>query len=90
MVFKAGQNSGQSGCFFFFSHDKKFIIKTLRNDEMKTFLNALPDYYRHLVRHGRSLLSRIYGMYTIKMSHLEPVNIVLMQNTMRINNDANV
>jgi hypothetical protein len=55
-----------------------------------TFLNALPDYYRHLSRNGKSVLSRIYGVYTIKMTHLEPVNIVLMQNTMRINNDSNV
>jgi hypothetical protein len=34
MVFKAGQNSGQSGSFFFFSHDKRFIIKTMRGDEI--------------------------------------------------------
>jgi hypothetical protein len=34
MVFKAGQNSGQSGSFFFFSHDKRFIIKTMRGDEL--------------------------------------------------------
>ena len=90
MVFKSGQNSGQSGCFFFFSHDKQFIIKTLRSDEIMTFLNTLPDYYRHLSRNRKSVLSRIYGVYTIKMTHLEPVNIVLMQNTMRINNDSKV
>ena len=28
-VFQAGESQGKSGSFFFFSHDKKFIIKTL-------------------------------------------------------------
>jgi len=28
-VFKAGEASGASGSFFFFSHDKQFIIKTM-------------------------------------------------------------
>ncbi len=34
-VFKAGEGAGSSGSFFFFSHDNKFIIKTISNDEMK-------------------------------------------------------
>ena len=28
-VFKAGEGAGRSGSFFFFSHDSKFIIKTV-------------------------------------------------------------
>lgn len=30
MIFKAGQGSGKSGCFFFFSKDNKFLIKTMK------------------------------------------------------------
>jgi hypothetical protein len=37
-VFKAGEGAGSSGSFFFFSHDNKFIIKTISNDEMKKML----------------------------------------------------
>jgi len=29
MIFKAGEGAGSSGSFFFFSHDNRFIIKTL-------------------------------------------------------------
>jgi 1-phosphatidylinositol-4-phosphate 5-kinase len=29
MVFKAGEGAGASGSFFFFSHDNRFLIKTL-------------------------------------------------------------
>ena len=28
-VFKAGESQGKSGSFFFFSHDRRFIIKTM-------------------------------------------------------------
>ena len=33
MIFKAGESAGKSGSFFFFSHDNKFIIKTLKGNE---------------------------------------------------------
>ena len=32
-VFSSGEGTGQSGSFFFFSYDNKFIIKTLRGIE---------------------------------------------------------
>jgi len=34
MVFKAGEGAGRSGSFFFFSHDRKFIIKTMTKEEL--------------------------------------------------------
>jgi 1-phosphatidylinositol-4-phosphate 5-kinase len=44
MVFKAGQGAGQSGSFFFFSSDNKYIIKTLRGNEKDVMLRLLDDY----------------------------------------------
>ena len=32
MVFQAGKGAGSSGSFFFYSHDNKFIIKTIPKD----------------------------------------------------------
>ena len=29
MIFKSGQGAGASGSFFFFSHDFKYVIKTI-------------------------------------------------------------
>jgi len=29
MIFKAGEGAGKSGSFFFFSHDQKFVVKTM-------------------------------------------------------------
>jgi len=44
MIFKAGEGAGRSGSFFFFSHDHKFIIKTMTDSELKLFLSRLPAF----------------------------------------------
>lgn len=43
-VFKAKESAGKSGSFFFFSYDKKFLIKTMNNNELRVFKAALPEY----------------------------------------------
>lgn len=65
MINKAGEASGKSGSFFFFSHDKKFIIKTMNDDELSTFKGMFKDYYEYLVNNPRSVLARIYGIFTV-------------------------
>ena len=32
-VFQAGEGAGASGSFFFFSHDNRFILKTMNTSE---------------------------------------------------------
>ena len=64
MIFKAGGGAGASGSFFFFSHDNKFLIKTLRGIEKKIMLGMLDDYVEHIkITANKSLLARIYGIY---------------------------
>ena len=36
-IFKAGESQGKSGSFFFFSQDKKFIIKTMTDSDYLAF-----------------------------------------------------
>ena len=48
-MFKAGEASGASGSFFFFSSDKNFIIKTMNNSEMNFFIDRVANgYFSHL------------------------------------------
>jgi len=82
-AFQAGESQGKSGSFFFFSHDKKFIIKTMYDDELKVFLEALPDYFEHLKTNPNCLVARIYGVFKVKMEDIVPVNLLLMANTIR-------
>lgn len=60
------ESEGKSGSFFFFSHDRKFIIKTITNNELQTMLgNFMKNYYEHTTTYPESLLARIYGLYSI-------------------------
>jgi len=81
MVFKAGESQGKSGSFFFFSHDRNFIIKTMNESDMSAFKRVFAEYYQHVSTRQNSLLARIYGVYSVKMEDIEPVNLILMGNT---------
>ena len=79
-VFKAKESAGKSGSFFFFSFDRRFIIKTMNSSEKKVFIDALPSYMLHLKQNPRSLIARIYGVFTVEMEDIEPVDLLLMAN----------
>jgi 1-phosphatidylinositol-4-phosphate 5-kinase len=65
MVFRAGEGSGASGSFFFFSYDNRFLIKTLQGDEKKKLLSMLDGYVDHIKKtKNKSLIARIYGIFT--------------------------
>lgn len=88
-VFNAGESQGKSGSFFFFSHDKKFIIKTMTNSDLYAFKRLFPQYFKAVSTRSNSLLARIYGIYTIQMEDVEPVHLILMGNTKK-SNDKNI
>ena len=55
----------------------------MNEDELKIFLESLPDYYQHVMSNPESLLARIYGVFKVKMEDIVPVNLLLMANTIR-------
>ena len=84
MVFKAGEGAGRSGSFFFFSHDRKFIIKTMTDGELRLFLRILPEMSEHHKAVPNSLLAKILGVFTVKSNKVDDVHIMLMENTLRL------
>lgn len=78
-IFKAGEGAGASGSFFFFSFDKRFIIKTMKAAEKKILLDMIDDYIDHIEKsNGNSLLVRIYGLFTLKTNNFAPVDFMIM------------
>jgi len=78
-IFKSGEGAGKSGSFFFFSSDNKFIIKTMRGNEKWVLLNMLDDMTLHLESgSNKSLLARIYGVFSINASNFHSVDIIIM------------
>ena len=66
MIFKAGEGAGRSGSFFFFSHDGKFVVKTITSSELKLIKRMMPLYASHLEQNVDSLLSKILGIFTVE------------------------
>ena len=82
-VFKAGQGAGASGSFFFFSRDKKFIIKSLQGHEKKILLSLVDDMIQHFQQNKNSKLSKIYGVFSIKTKMYASLDFVVMENVSR-------
>jgi hypothetical protein len=81
MIFKAGEGAGRSGSFFFFSHDHKFIIKTMTSSELTLFLALLPKFADHFKMNQNSVLAKIFGVFTVNTQAIKNVHCMLMENT---------
>ena len=84
MIFKAGEGAGRSGSFFFFSHDQKFVVKTMTSEELQLMKKIMPKYKTHLTKNLNSLLSKILGLFTIEAANFSTVHMMLMENTIRL------
>ena len=49
----------------------------MRGTEKQVLFNMLPDMVKHL-KENKSLLAKIYGVYTIKTNVFESVDIIVM------------
>jgi len=52
----------------------------MNNAELELFKKALPDYFLHCRKYRNSLIARIYGIFTVQMEDIAPVNLLLMAN----------
>ena len=61
--------SGKSESFFFFSDNKIFALKTLKECEKQLLLDTplLENYYHYLMGSEQTLLSKFYGVYSIRI-----------------------
>lgn len=63
---KIKESEGKSGSFFFFSHDGRFLIKTITNNELNTMIGKFMEtYFEYINNNPDSLIARVYGIYTI-------------------------
>lgn len=85
-MFNAGEGSGKSGSFFFFSHDNQFLIKTMKESELGALKAILPDYVAYLKENPYSMLSKIYGVFTLRRPFMKPVTVMLMENVLQVVN----
>ena len=60
-------SEAKGGGFFFFSVDRKYMIKTMDKDELATLLQILPAYCEHMRTQPRTMLTRISGCYAVTL-----------------------
>lgn len=58
-------SSGQSGSLFYYTKDKKYLMKTIPLREFEKFSAVLPAYYHHLRANRDSLISRFFGLHEV-------------------------
>ncbi|KAG2386126.1 hypothetical protein C9374_002572 [Naegleria lovaniensis] len=56
---------GKSGNFFFYTHNGRFLCKTISSAEFETTMEFLGNYYSYLYNNRETLLTKIYGLYKI-------------------------
>lgn len=56
--------------------------------EINHMIRVLPNYAEHLEYHVKSLIAKIYGIFTIQMDQFEPIHVMIMENSMPIVENA--
>ena len=56
----------------------------MKEDELKLLVRqgVLDKYHRHIKKNPESLLSRFYGIFTVKINFMKPISVVVMDNLM--------
>lgn len=71
--------NSKSGQFFFFTFDRKYLIKTQPKAESKFLRGFLKKYYEHLAQFPQTWLVHLYGMHRITIAG-KKVHFIIMRN----------
>ena len=67
--YKSLSTNSKSGEFFFLSHDRKFLIKTVSEAEGRLLFRMLPEYQDHIHSLPASLIVRFAGLYHVEVGN---------------------
>lgn len=54
----------------------------MTDSDFKAFMRIMKSYFQRVCKDKNCLFARIYGIYTVKMEDKNPVQLVVMGNTM--------
>lgn len=60
-------SEGKSGMLFYFTSDRKYLVKTMTKWEHSFLLNVLPLYHQYLLKQPNSLLCRFIGCHSMQL-----------------------
>ncbi|XP_065175673.1 uncharacterized protein LOC135805550 [Sycon ciliatum] len=72
---------GRSGSFFYFTHDNRYIVKTVTDSETALLDQHVRDYFFHLHSNPDSLLTRFFGLHAMRLSPEQKyISLMVMEN----------
>ena len=81
----AAGDGGASGEFFFVTHDGRFFIKTITEDEENVFMDMAPEFMEHLLTNSHSLIGRIVGYFVFKFDILDQrIKVIIIENIFKL------
>ncbi|OQR95942.1 phosphatidylinositol-4-phosphate-5-kinase (Pi-PIPK-D8/GPCR-PIPK) [Thraustotheca clavata] len=72
-------SEGKSGAFFYFTQDRKYLVKTLTHEELKFLLSILPKYVTFISAHPDTFVTRFVGCHALTM-YGKTVFFIVMQS----------
>lgn len=64
---KGSSSTGKSNSIFYFSFDKRFIIRTINKSEYLLLKEILPSYYEFITQNPHSLIIRFYEFSKLRL-----------------------
>ena len=71
---------GKSGSFFYFSHDTKYMLKTITPSEKEFLKKILRGYHQHIMSNPDTLIIRFYGFHMVQPHGGPKMHFVVMGN----------
>jgi len=71
---------GKSGSFFYYSTNRRFLLKTISSSELDSLRQMLPNYFLHILQNPNTLLTRLYGLHKISTENSKNIFFVVMEN----------
>lgn len=60
-------SEGKSGSLFYWSHDGRFMVKTIGADERGSLIAMLRSYRNYVTSHKDTLLTKYLGLYDLRV-----------------------
>jgi len=74
-------SEGKSGSFFYFTHDRRYVIKTVNREEEKFLCKIAKSYYDYIKDNPNSLIVRLYGLYQVQLAWEQKyISVIVMEN----------
>ena len=74
-------SEGKSGSFFYFTHDRRYVIKTVNTEEKRFLCKIAPSYYEYIKDNSDSLIVRLYGLYQVQLAWEQKyISVIVMEN----------